>query len=180
MQLCSLVPTRTRVCRVRWYMALVGARHCPGVMDTCDYRSELIIMCTYCILWYIRPGAVECHGANLRRVGSHPRDNSRQCSYSSSSIVRSFRFKKFMMTVLVQFWPQKSKKFGMTAHEQPQEMSPGHYVAVVAGQKTRNQKWHRRVRRIPAGSKLWSTRARMFRLKNLWENKKFWMGVFRT
>ena len=49
-----------------------GTRGSPGVIGTCDYRSELIyvpIVDTY--------GAVECHEANLRRVGSHPRDNSR-------------------------------------------------------------------------------------------------------
>jgi len=49
-----------------------GTRGSPGVIGTCDYRAELIyvpIVDTY--------GAVECHEANLRRVGSHPRDNSR-------------------------------------------------------------------------------------------------------
>ena len=49
-----------------------GTRGCPGVMDTCDYRSELIygpITGMY--------GIIERHEVNLRRVGSHPRDNSR-------------------------------------------------------------------------------------------------------
>ena len=49
-----------------------GTRGCPGVMDTCDYRSELIygsITGMY--------GIIEHHEVNLRRVGSHPRDNSR-------------------------------------------------------------------------------------------------------
>ena len=48
-----------------------GTRGCPGVMEACDYRPELVyvpIVGTY--------GAIECHEANSRRVGSHPRDNS--------------------------------------------------------------------------------------------------------
>ena len=52
----------------------------------------------------------------------------------------------------------KNKKFWLAAHAQPHEMSPDKtlYVAVVAGQKARNQKRYRRVRRIAAGSELWS------------------------
>ena len=92
-------------------------------------------------------------------------------------MVRSFGFKKFMMTILA----RKIRSFGWpptVSHKKCHRTR--HYVAVVAGQKARNQKRYRRVRRIAAGSELWSTRARMFRLKNLWGNKKFWMGVFRT
>ena len=53
-----------------------GTRGCPGVMDKCDYRSELIHIPTMGMY-----GTVERHEVNLRRVGSHPRDNSRYCSY---------------------------------------------------------------------------------------------------
>ena len=49
-----------------------GTRGGPGVMDTRDYRSELIIPTNTGMT-----GAIECHEVNLRRVGSHPRDNLR-------------------------------------------------------------------------------------------------------
>jgi hypothetical protein len=49
-----------------------GTRGCPGVMDTCDYRSELIYGSTTGMY-----GIIERDEVNLRRVGSHPRDNSR-------------------------------------------------------------------------------------------------------
>ena len=52
-----------------------GTRGCPGVMDTCDYRSELIYTPTT-----VMYGTVERHEVNLRRVGSHPCDNSRYSS----------------------------------------------------------------------------------------------------
>ena len=83
----------------------------------------------------------------------------RDCEYmySSPSIVRSFGFKKFMMTILA----RKIRSFGWPLTRSHKKCHrTRHYVAVVAGQKARNQKRHRRVRRIPAGSKLWSTRAR--------------------
>ena len=101
--------------------------------------------------------------------------------YSSPSVLRKLGFKIIMMDD--GDFGQKNKKIMMTAHAQPQEMSPDKTLRSGrrrAGQEARNQKRHRKVRRIPAGSKLWSTRAQMFRLKNLCENKKFWMGVFRT
>ena len=49
-----------------------GTRGCPGVMDTCDYRLELVYGSTTDMY-----GIIERHEVNLRRVGSHPRDNSR-------------------------------------------------------------------------------------------------------
>ena len=53
-----------------------GTRGCPGVMDTCDYRLELIYIPITGMY-----GSVERHEVNLRRVGSHPRDNPRYSSY---------------------------------------------------------------------------------------------------
>ena len=41
-----------------------GTRGCPGVMDTCDYRSELIYGSTTGMY-----GIIERHEVNLRRVG---------------------------------------------------------------------------------------------------------------
>ena len=55
-----------------------GTRGCPGVMDTCDYRSELICGSTTGMY-----GIIERHEVNLRRVGSRPRDNPRYSSYCS-------------------------------------------------------------------------------------------------
>ena len=53
-----------------------GTRGCPGVMDTCDYRLELIYGSTTDTY-----GIIERHEVNLRRIGSHRRDNPRYCSH---------------------------------------------------------------------------------------------------
>ena len=50
-----------------------GTRGCPGVMETCDYRSELIYGSTTGMY-----GIVERHEVNLRRVGSHSCAHSNQ------------------------------------------------------------------------------------------------------
>ena len=52
-----------------------GTRGCLGVMDTCDYRSELMYGPTAGMY-----GTIERPEDNLRRVGSHPCDNSRYCT----------------------------------------------------------------------------------------------------
>ena len=49
-----------------------GTRGCSGEMDTCHHRSELIYGSTTGMY-----GIIERDEVNLRRVGSHPRDNSR-------------------------------------------------------------------------------------------------------
>ena len=53
-----------------------GTHGCPGVMDTCDYRSEPIYGSTTGMY-----DIIERHEVNLRRVGSHSRDNPRYSSY---------------------------------------------------------------------------------------------------
>ena len=53
-----------------------GTRGCPGVMETCDYRPELIYGSTPGMY-----GIIERDEVNLRRVGRHSRDNSRYSSY---------------------------------------------------------------------------------------------------
>ena len=53
-----------------------GTRECPSDMIACTYRSELI-----CVLTTGMCDTVERHEVKLKRVGSHPRDNSRYPSY---------------------------------------------------------------------------------------------------
>ena len=69
----------------------------------------------------------------------------------------------------------------MAARAQLQEMSPDKTLRSGRRRsKSEKPKAAPESPQNPPRSKLWSTRARMFRLKNLWGNKKFWMGVFRT
>ena len=53
-----------------------GTRECPSDMVACTYRSELI-----CVPTTGMCDTVERHEVKLKRVGSHPRDNSRYSSY---------------------------------------------------------------------------------------------------
>ena len=47
-----------------------GTRGCSGMVDTCDYQSELIYWSNTA-----KYGIKERHEVNLRRVGGHARDN---------------------------------------------------------------------------------------------------------
>ena len=55
-----------------------GTGKCPGMMDTCDYRLDLIYVPStyYGHMTTGIPGAIARHKVNLRRVGSasHPRE----------------------------------------------------------------------------------------------------------
>ena len=59
-----------------------GTRGCPG---TRDGHIKLLVNKPRLELIYVPTtgmyGTIERHEVNLRRVGSHPRDNSRYCSY---------------------------------------------------------------------------------------------------
>ena len=94
-------------------------------------------------------------------------------------MVRSFGFQKFMMAIM-----QKNKKFWMAAHAQPQEVSPDKTLRSgrrwSKSEKSKSGTGESAETPLGANCGQHTTVNRMFLLKNLWENKKFWMTMLRT